>query len=395
MASTAAAAAVPVRRAVISATLANVLASLPSFLVGASAVFVREDLGFDERALGLAIAGYYGTSALLSVFGGRSSDVIGPYRAVLLSTAGSTVALLAIGLFAATWWHLAVFLLIGGAAHSLSQPAANLALARSVPRNRQGLAFGFKQAAIPLATLIAGLSVPLVALTIGWRWSFLMAAGAAMLVPILSPRLMGAESVDVAEGDADSPRGPLVLLAAAAALGSAAAICLGAFLIESIVARGIGAGVGGVILAVSSVIGIASRFTTGWRADFRDGGNLAVVATMMAGGTVGYLLLSTGTTPVTVGIGAVIAFGAGWGWPALYMYTVVRLNPISPGIASGIAQAGAMIGALVGPLVFGILVSSFSYQVAWTVAAASTGTASVLVVTARAWIVRQRAAGRA
>jgi len=39
---------------------------------------------------------------------------------------------------------------------------------------------GAKQSSGPYATLLAGPSVPLVALTVGWRWAFVLAAPGAM-----------------------------------------------------------------------------------------------------------------------------------------------------------------------------------------------------------------------
>lgn len=35
----------------------------------------------------------------------------------------------------------------------------------------RGLVFGLKQAAIPLATMLGGVSAPAIAVTLGWRWA--------------------------------------------------------------------------------------------------------------------------------------------------------------------------------------------------------------------------------
>ena len=52
--------------------------------------------------------------------------------------------------------------------------------AGQVPAGRQGLSFGVKQAAIPVSTLLAGAAVPTVALTLGWRWAFVLGGLRAM-----------------------------------------------------------------------------------------------------------------------------------------------------------------------------------------------------------------------
>lgn len=379
-------------RAVGTTTYAVVLASLPVFLIGATAVLVRAELGFDEGALGVLIASFYAASGFVSVPGGAVGDAIGARRALLLTTTGTGLALLGIAVFATSYWHLVALMILAGASQGTAQPASNLALSRAVDPQRLGFALGLKQAAIPTATLIAGLSIPLVALTLGWRAAFVVPALATLAVPFLLPRTLGAPAQRAASTGVDSRRGPLVVLAVGAGFGSAAAIALPAFLVEAAVARGIGAGMAGVILAVGSVIGITSRMVAGWRADQRDGGHLAVVAGMLAVGVVGYLVLAWAQHPVTFAVGASLGYAAGWGWPGLFVYAFVRLNPVATGAGTGIGQAGAMAGAMSGPIIFGFVVSQFTYVTAWSIAAGMGATAAVLIMLGRSWLFRQRRA---
>ncbi len=83
---------------------------------------------------------------------------------------------------------LVTLLALSAAANALGQLASNAALAEHVPAHRQGLSFGVKQAAVPVATLLAGVAVPTVALTAGWRWAFVVAAGAALAALPAVPR---------------------------------------------------------------------------------------------------------------------------------------------------------------------------------------------------------------
>ena len=82
---------------------------------------------------------------------------------------------------------LVVALGFGGLSNALAQPAANALVVRSVAARRQGLALGVKQAAIPMATLLAGLAVPSLGLTVGWRWAFVGAAGLSVAATTLVP----------------------------------------------------------------------------------------------------------------------------------------------------------------------------------------------------------------
>src|SRR4029453_10793467 len=84
-------------------------------------------------------------------------------------------------------WSVVAILTVGAAANALGQLASNSSLAQHVPARRQGLSFGVKQAAIPICTLLAGASVPIVALTLGWRWAFVLAAVLAVAAIPLVP----------------------------------------------------------------------------------------------------------------------------------------------------------------------------------------------------------------
>ena len=63
-----------------------------------------------------------------------------------------------------------VWLSICGLAAGIIQPATNAFLSREIHQNKQGIAFGIKQSGTPASTLLGGLALPLVALTIGWQF---------------------------------------------------------------------------------------------------------------------------------------------------------------------------------------------------------------------------------
>lgn len=171
------------------AILSNTTAALPAFLLGALAVLVRDDLRFGEGGLGLAVAIFFACSALVAIPGGRLTERIGARAAIALAAVCSAMSLAGVALLAGAWTDLAVFLAIGGVGDGLSQPATNLSLARAVPARRQGLAFGVKQASIPLATLTAGLAVPVIGVTLGWRVAYGLAAFATVpVVALLAAR---------------------------------------------------------------------------------------------------------------------------------------------------------------------------------------------------------------
>src|SRR3954451_23897760 len=174
-------------RAVTGALTTTVAVAFPVFLVGGLAVQVSDDLRFSPAGLGLAVAAYFGASALASLPAGALGERYGAARISRYGIVLSAASMIGIAVAANALWSLVAILALGAGANAMGQLASNTSLSRHVPAGRQGLSFGVKQAAIPVSTLLAGAAVPAVALTLGWRWAFalggLLAAAAIPLVP--------------------------------------------------------------------------------------------------------------------------------------------------------------------------------------------------------------------
>ena len=354
-------------RPVLLAVAVATAGVLPAFLTGGMAVQIRGEMGFGSAALGLAVALFFVSSSTASVVMGRLVERIGSHRGMRLAVFGSAASLLCVSLFAGSWTGLVVCLVFGGLSNAVSHPATHLSLAREVPPGRQGYSFGIKQAAIPSATLLAGLAVPGIALTFGWRWAFAGGALLALCVALLVPkeRVGGVKRISEARST-DASTGPLVLLAVGIGLGSAAATPLGAFVVESSVATGLGVGAAGLLLALGSAASIVVRVLFGLLADGMEGGRLLLVGGMLGAGVAGFVMLATGS-PALVVPGVLLAFAAGWGWPGLFNFAVVKTSPGAPAAATGVTQTGASGGAAVGPILFGLVVEAAGYGAAWLV----------------------------
>jgi MFS family permease len=376
------------RKTVLWAIAVATCGVVPVFLTGGLAVQIRTELGFGSAALGIAVSLFFTTQALTSAPFGRMVERIGSRRGMQAASLGSSVSLLCIALFASSRNSLFGFLVLGGLANAVAQVAANLALARGVRIERQGLAFGMKQAAIPTATLLSGLAVPLVGTTIGWRWAFTGCALGAFAIACTVPETTeGQVRHHTNEHSGDMRPMPLILLALGIGLGSAAAVPLGAFTVESGVAAGLQVGFAGFLLAAGGVVGIVARLALGWLADRRSAGHLRIVANMLIAGTAGFVLLATGVSWLFV-IGTLLAFGAGWGWHGLFNFAVVKYNPNTPAAATGITQTGASAGSAAGPFLFGVIAESTSYGVAWLSAGAAAMAAVAAILAGRWMLIR-------
>lgn len=387
------------------ATVANVFAMLPLFLVGALAVFVRDELAFSETELGLAVAVFSLFATATTLAGGRLAERIGTSQTIRLGLGTSAAGLAGIALFAVDWWSLCAGLAVAGVGNALIQPATNGALARGIPHHRQALAFGVKQSSLPIAGSVAGLAVPAIGLTLGWRWAFGLAALAALTVVAVVPSASPVATASSDDGNSESRSSrtvsarTLVVLAGAGLLGAAAANSLMAFFVESLVAAGVFAGVAGTLLAVGGASGVVARIYWGWRADRNRGRDLVIIATLLATGSSGYVLLAAATGfPLPEGgligiaaAGTVLCFAAGWGWPGLYAYAVARRNPARPAAATGVTQTGIFAGALTGPPVFGLTVTTLGYSPAYLLAALACVVAAGFIVAGRARLATESA----
>ena len=345
---------------------------LPSFLLGAMAVQVGRDLGFDASGVGYAFAVFFGAASLGSAPLGRLTEGRGPVLSLRVAALVSAGASLVVASTAQSLAGLMAPVAVAGAANALCQPAANLLIARAVPADRQGFAFAVKQAAVPFSTLLAGAAVPALALTVGWRWGFV---GAAAL-SLASGAILRADPTTGGAGPArtkserrgsDVPFPVMAMLAVGIAFGAAAGGTLGSFLVSAAVDGGLSEGSAGWLLTAGSVAGIVVRLLAGMQADRRDGGHLRVVAIMLVLGAGAFALLAI-SEPWSYVVAGPLGFCTAWAWPGLFNLAVVRANPTRPAAATGITQTGTYIGAVSGPLLFGVIADHAGFRTAWLVA---------------------------
>lgn len=375
------------------------LGGTPIWLLSAHAPAMGGAAGFDDAGLGLLVSAFFLSSAVSGMAASRFVQVRGWPAGVVAAGSVGAVASLGVALLPASVALLLALLVAGAVANATSQPAANLAVALTVPSARQGLAFGVKQAALPVATFLVGVTLPLFLGEDGWRWAYGWAAalGLVMAGTVVVVRRRGRDARAVpSRGTATAPAEPrsssrvdepyrraLVLLSVGGGFGTACTMSLGGFFVVSAVADGWSLPAAGRLLAAASVVGVASRVVSGLLADRRTGRHLVVVAAMMLSGVTGLVLLAVGgSTAVTV-LGALLAYGLGWSWNGVFAFAVVRYSGGAPAVATGMVQTAMSVGAAGGPLGFGLLATTAGYSSAWLVAAVSLATGAVFVLLGR------------
>jgi MFS family permease len=352
-----------------SATLSATLGTLPMFLVGALAIFIRADLGFGESALGAAASLFYFFAAVGSPPGGRLAERLGERPAMAVAAAITFASCLGFAWLTDGWLALAICLVLAGISVGIAQPASSLALVRGIPFHRQGMAFGLKQSSGAFGTLLGGLSVPLIGLTVGWRWAFL---GAALLcLPLIRVhRSSKIRPVPERGTRRDLAVRPLRYLSVASLFAVMGTSTVAPFYVESAVAGGIRPALAGTLFAVGSVSAVVGRLIWGHIASLRTSLHFWMIAVFQALGAASFVMLAFFGSVIPLAAATILLFAGGWGWPGLLTFAIVSRSPEAPAVAAGIVGSGQFGGGIFGPLGFGLLVEATSYRVAWLTGAA-------------------------
>lgn len=367
------------------ASALTTLGSIPPFLLGAQAVWVRGDLDVGLGVFGVAISGFFAAAALGSLGAGILLDRWGRraglvVAGLLVCGGGAAMATLVAGPLSLLLCMVAL-----GLANAACQTAANLSMARALPAGRRGLGFGVKQSAVPLAIMLGGLAVPTLGGMLGWRSTFVATAAAGGLVVVRAAARPGPAAVHRADAPHEldrPPWWPLLVAGLAITFASASANFLGAFVASWGYEVGLSATTAGLLMAAGSAGSIAVRVLSGHRADARQGRNLPVVAAQMYAGAACLAGVALGTEATVLGFGF-LAFAVGWAWPGLLLFAVARIGRDTPARASGVVQAGAFTGGALGPMGFGALAGEVGFRPTWLVAAGGFVVAGTLVLLAR------------
>ena len=360
----------PKRALVVGATV-TVVCSLPVFFTGAMAVQLTDDLDFGTVGIGGAVAVFFGTMGLTSIHLGRLVDRLGAARSMRIATVVAATAALGIAVLATDWPTLAACLVVSGLAAALAQPAANRLLVNRVRLARLGTAFGFKQSAPPVSSMLAGLAVPAIALTVGWRWAYALVAVLALLASVA----VGPRPPSTSSSGRSATRGKraplrnrptLVVLAGGFGMAFVASSAVLAFYVDAAVFAGASPSFAGLAFASGSLAAVATRLISGVASDRFAFSPLRLSAGLLAAGALGLGLLAT-QHPTVMAFGALVALAGTWGFPGLFWFALVSAYPDTPGRITG-AMAPAAIGGIVGPTGIGAVASNVSYTVAWSLA---------------------------
>lgn len=364
-------------KAIAVACAATIVAALPMMLTGGLAVQMSEEIGFGVAALGVLIALFRGTSSATTFLWGVATDRLGATAALRIAAVVSALACAGIALTQELGWMM-VWMVVGGTGIAIALPATNRLIVNAVPIERRGMGFGIKQSSLPIASVLAGLSVPLIGLTIGWRYAFwigcVFASGVLISVGVRGPK-SSTTSTPRPRGGPIERRGLILLMGCAFGLSNLASSAMPAFYVDAAVDAGTSPSLAGTVLALAGAGAIAVRFSTGVASDRIASGHLHLCAGLLTVGAIGLGLLMT-ERPGLMAAGVLLGMAGVWGVNGVFWYALMRAYHNVPGKATGIVATIGHAGGTLGPLIFGGVAASSSYSAAWAICGAAALTAA-------------------
>jgi MFS family permease len=336
------------------------------FLVGAFAPAIKEDLGFGDASFGAVFTVGFFVSAVVIQVSGQGADRLGARRMIRIGLIVSMVGALALGTVATSFWLLLLAFSITRASEGMVQPAVNTLISEGVPTHQRGRSIGFKQAAIPLSTALAGISVPLLGDWIGWEGVILLVVPLAVPAWFFLPTVQ-LPSHKLAQSRTDLWRARhLQIIALGASFGAAGVVTVPSFLTTAAEEAGFSKGGAGLLLTLGGVVMIVSRLVLGSLADRFAFDRFVGVGCAVGVGSLSYVAFATESKPLIVA-GTALLFGVGWAWPGLLILGVIERHPNEPGAASAVVQTSVRIGAMFSPVLFGVVADHAGFGVAWFV----------------------------
>jgi len=354
---------------VLVTTAAQMVVAMSNIVLSTIAPKVAESLGVAPVLVGYHVGLTFGAAAVASIYGGIVVLRLGAARTTQLSMVASVLGLALMALP-----HVG-FIALGsvavGVGMGFASPAASYLLVQHTSPNRRNLLFSIKQTGVPLGGVIIALTAPVLAVTVGWRWSLAMIAAVGVATLLITERARVAWDSDRRPAGSlrSAPFGgvPLVWrqktlrwVALAAVLFSSIQRILLSFTVIYLVAEGGYSLVeAGIMLSVAQVGGATSRIPWGWLADrVRSGlAVLTLICAIMIMSSVALILLEA-SWPKTLVYLLFFLLGASCvGWNGIVHAECARLSP--PGTIS--LAAGGMSFFVFGGVMFGPPVFTVAY----------------------------------
>jgi MFS family permease len=345
------------------------------FIVSVLASTFIEEFNLSRFELGLIGSLNTAVGALTAPLSGRLTDRIGPR---LSSVAAQLIA--AFGLTMVALSQSVIMLIIAACILGIPQgwgnPTTNALIAERVEPGKRGTITGIKQSGVTLGVFLAGLTLPVLAGALGWRWAVGSYAGVFAVVglaPLLLPARVAPFTVtDASTTNVESKpynmRGVRLIALYAFLMGTSGGAISRFLALFAEEEAGMSNTAAGIVLALTGLGGMAARIGAGKLAEKRIPPLKLLSILAIIGTSVSALLL------ITLEVGAwmlwpvAVLFAVGHtAWNAVAMLAIIIGVPKArAGRASGAVMVGFLGGLAVGAPLAGLCIDATgSYQAVW------------------------------
>jgi MFS family permease len=369
---------------VVGVSLAALAAgTFATVAVGALAPELRADLGLSRTEIGVLTALVFAGAAVASPRAGVLTDRHGPVPVLAAALAGFAAAI-GVAAVAPSAPVLMAAMLLGGLAYGGVNPPTNVVIAGRMS-SRLGLVMSLKQTGVPAGAFLSGLLLPPIALAVGWRWAFGLAALVALAVAAATSLLRGANVLARMPRAASGTGGPSRReWAAIAGFGFVMAGAQWVFLAYLVLflteSHGFSLRAAGLSLSLATVASVAARMFWGWLSD-RPGRRVPALLAACGLGAGSLALLAAGVGGPAIWV-LVVATGAGLvGWNGVFHALVAdRAGAGMLGKLSGRMMLYVFGGSVCLPPLLGLASERLdSWTTLWGVAAGLVAAAGVVL----------------
>ena len=354
------------------------IAISPLYFYGALSVQITEGLDYRPSLHGLGATSFYLVAAVFATSLGRKTDRQDPVSTLKIAIVMTFVSNLGIT-FSNSLSTICLFLAVGGFGNALATPGIAQLVRERIEFSKQGLAYGFKQSATGLPTLVGGAAIPFV--TTDGQWRYVFASGAIFSLVILfnlyafSPGALisgKADNLDKTESLIVNLKSTYTLevkfITISFAIGAAVGAGLITYLPLSIVETGLSPTESSHALVFASACSLVTRFIVLLYMDKTSIDAMKICMAMMVIGAFGLFGLSTMQTNLVM-LASIISYAFGWGWIGLITYKMLRISDQNLGANVGLVQSAAAIGSIAGPIALGAVYEISGFGLMWQASA--------------------------
>lgn len=374
------------RRTLIFGSTMHVWSDLFFALLVPLLPFIKDDLNLSFAQVGLLRSVFSGASAVLQVPAGFLAESMGEFWPLILGNVWVSAGLLAMAL-SPVFVALVVASGVGGLGGGTQHPLASSMVSRAYDDKGRATAVGTVNFAGDIGKMIAPLIAGLLAVSLGWRATF-MAVGLAGLAFMLAsaftrravdigrPEEAAAKSSDSPTplAETDSKMTGFIALSGVGLLDSATRTSALVFLPFVMESKDMGPGQISAMLFLLFGGGAIGKYVCGWMGD-RTGTLILIWATK---GITAALLVTALFTPPLLMAPLMVFIGIGLNGTSSTLYaTVAEFVPASRRARFyGFFYTTNEIGTVIAPLAYGFVADIFSLRA--TILAMGVATASIL-----------------